>query len=590
MLYLPPPPSHLLVGRLCSSSKASLPSLTLLLTAPPAYSPAPPPRLSTCLALVPAKMYPSRNRSGGYGARGTYEITPMKPSEHSPTLLGRWNVQDRPLPERTAIKAIHVYDFDNTLFKSPLPNAKIWHASALGHLMNHDFFKNGGWWHDSRILAATGGGLEVEEPRSWRGWWNEQVVSLVELSMQQKDALTILLTGRSLAGFVPLIKRIVASRKLDFDIIALKPERGPGDEDIKSTFYFKCMFLNDLLNTYIHADEVKIYEDREKHVRAFESFLKDYIRTNCQNNTPRIGLTTDVVHIAEESTLLDPVTEVREALKMVEDHNHIASGGSSRLVINKTVSYTGEATLRIYLLGHLAGYLLAPATTSHLLNTLNIPGLARNHKDIRLNATGILISPRVADNRVLINAGTLGTVVDFVVTGWGHFENKVWAASVQPLDPNYKAYSVFDGHRPVIILAIRRDGKPSDAQKITTWQPVPNGNFPVRTTIAEKAYLHVDDEPYQSEEKPALHPPRRGNFQSRHISYSQFSSNRGRGGRGRGRGYGPGNSGRRGAGPEHRQETRPGDRNGGYHAYERHQQGTRPVEPQDMQFLSEMYE
>jgi len=126
-------------------------------------------------------------------------------------------------------------------------------------------------------------------------------VSLVELSMQQKDALTVLLTGRSVAGFVPLIKRMVASKKLDFDIIALKPQRGPAGENIKNTIYFKSMFLNDLLNTYFHVDEVKIYEDREKHVKAFEKFLKDYIRINCQNNIPRIALKADVIHIVEES-------------------------------------------------------------------------------------------------------------------------------------------------------------------------------------------------------------------------------------------------------------------------------------------------
>lgn len=126
-------------------------------------------------------------------------------------------------------------------------------------------------------------------------------MSLVKLSMQQKDALTVLLTGRSVAGFVPLIKRMAASKKLDFDIIALKPQRGPAGENIKSTFYFKSMFLNDLLSTYFHVDEVKIYEDREKHVKAFEKFLRDYIRINCQNNVPRTGLTANVIHIVDES-------------------------------------------------------------------------------------------------------------------------------------------------------------------------------------------------------------------------------------------------------------------------------------------------
>lgn len=41
------------------------------------------------------------------------------------------------------------------------------------------------------------------------------------------------------------------------------------------------------------------------------------------------------------------MAEVREALKMVEEHNHIVAGGTGRLVINKTVSYTGRAALKI---------------------------------------------------------------------------------------------------------------------------------------------------------------------------------------------------------------------------------------------------
>lgn len=44
------------------------------------------------------------------------------------------------------------------------------------------------------------------------------------------------------------------------------------------------------------------------------------------------------------------MAEVREVLKMVEEHNHIVTGGTGRLVINKTVNYTGRAALKIPLL------------------------------------------------------------------------------------------------------------------------------------------------------------------------------------------------------------------------------------------------
>ena len=64
----------------------------------------------------------------------------------------------------------------SAVFCSPLPNRQVWTGPTIGQLQNQDVFVNGGWWHDSAILAATGEGEEKEEPRAWKGWWNEQIV------------------------------------------------------------------------------------------------------------------------------------------------------------------------------------------------------------------------------------------------------------------------------------------------------------------------------------------------------------------------------------------------------------------------------
>lgn len=87
---------------------------------------------------------------------------------------------------------------------------------------------------------------------------------LVRLSMDQKDALTVLLTGRGEANFAPIIKRMAASQQLDFDLIGLKPEVGPNGQQFASTMMFKQKFLEDLVYTYDQADEIRIYEDRVK--------------------------------------------------------------------------------------------------------------------------------------------------------------------------------------------------------------------------------------------------------------------------------------------------------------------------------------
>jgi len=187
-----------------------------------------------------------------------------KPTYHTVTALKRWSCDDGDLPPVADVKAIHVYDFDNTLFASPLPNKQIWNGATVGQLASPDMFVNGGWWHDSSILAATGDGVDKEEPRAWKGWWNENIVSLVELSMQQKDALNVLLTGRSEHGFADLIKRIVRSKKLKFHMVCLKPSVGPAGQKFKSTMEFKQELLKEIVYTYKEAEEIRIYEDRVK--------------------------------------------------------------------------------------------------------------------------------------------------------------------------------------------------------------------------------------------------------------------------------------------------------------------------------------
>lgn len=140
----------------------------------------------------------------------------------------------------------------------------MWNGLTIGQLASPDVFLNGGWWHDSSLLAATGDGLEKEEPRAWEGWWNEQIVALVELTMQQKDALNVLLTGRSESGFSELIKRMVKSKKLEFDMICLKPAIGPAGQKFSSTMAFKQELLKEIVYTYHQAEEIRVYEDRVK--------------------------------------------------------------------------------------------------------------------------------------------------------------------------------------------------------------------------------------------------------------------------------------------------------------------------------------
>ena len=84
------------------------------------------------------------------------------------------------------------------------------------------------------------------------------------MSIKQDDALTVLLTGRGEHNFAEIIKRIVASKNLAFDMICLKPQVGPNNQKFTSTMKFKQAILEDLVHTYKEANEIRVYEDRPK--------------------------------------------------------------------------------------------------------------------------------------------------------------------------------------------------------------------------------------------------------------------------------------------------------------------------------------
>ena len=72
------------------------------------------------------------------------------------------------------------------------------------------------------------------------------------------------MTGRGERNFAGILKRIVASKNLAFNMICLKPQAGPRNERFSSTMSYKQAVLKDLVYTYKDADEIRIYEDRPK--------------------------------------------------------------------------------------------------------------------------------------------------------------------------------------------------------------------------------------------------------------------------------------------------------------------------------------
>lgn len=387
----------------------------------------------------------------------------MASQPYSLNALKRWSANDATLPPVSKIKRLHIYDFDNTLFNSPLPNRSLWSPAWLGRLQNTDAFVNGGWWHDAGLLAATGQGIDVEEPRAWKGHWNEKIVELAHMSDSQDDTLSVLLTGRGERKFSELIQRIAKSRDLKFDMFMLKPAVGPSNETFSSTMAFKQQFLSALMNTYREADEIRIYEDRPKHVVDFRGFLERFNRELrlSDDGSSRAAIDGEVIEVTELPSALDPIAEASEVQRMVNAHNQAILSGSASvkiipLKLQKTVLYT-------------AYQVTSPKDNARLLNLVNpLP------KGAKRLANSIFIHAGKANDRVLRQAGGLGTTLRLQATEVGYLDNRVWAARVNSTS-GQRPFSVKGP--PTIVLAVNGFAKPIEVKQIRNWKKLPQENM-----------------------------------------------------------------------------------------------------------------
>ncbi|KAK2794218.1 hypothetical protein FQN51_000919 [Onygenales sp. PD_10] len=419
-------------------------------------------------------------KMAGPMVNGSLHNEPRK-STYTTTALKRWSCgSGGDLPTVPQIKTIHVYDFDNTLFSSPLPNPQLWNGPTIGFLSTPECFANGGWWHDPSILAATGKGLEAEEP-----------VQLVQLSMQQKDALTVLLTGRAEGPFENIIKRMVNSRNLTFDLVCLKPEVGPNSQRFSSTMNFKQTFLQDLVVTYKQAEEIRVYEDRVNHVKGFREYFERLNRllVSSPPPLPRKPINAEVIQVTEGATFLSPITEAAEIQRMINAHNQtLTTAGNTtkspygRLRIKKNIFFTG--------------YLLSNTDSSRIINYIVNPLLPPNLADsneVKYMANSILITPRPPHKSLLDRVGGIGKTVKWRITDTGVFENKLWAARVTPVSSSEVIHT--ENPEPIMILAMKKGARPIDAGKIRNWQPVQHDDALVfDTTVGQKMALRVEEE------------------------------------------------------------------------------------------------
>ncbi|TPX33039.1 hypothetical protein SmJEL517_g03976 [Synchytrium microbalum] len=172
-------------------------------------------------------------------------------------------------PTRSNMTKLKIFDFDSTLFRSPLPNPNLWSPELSGLLIS-----DLGWFTDPRTLGSPG---IPEEPDM--SWFDPDVVKDALLAIQEpQTTLTVLLTGRRRSLYGTRVVDTCLNLKPDalpFDIFFFKEPHDTEEARIRypNTIHFKLNVLSRLLQAFPTIKHVEFYEDRPKHVEIFEREL-----------------------------------------------------------------------------------------------------------------------------------------------------------------------------------------------------------------------------------------------------------------------------------------------------------------------------
>ncbi|KAI8879568.1 hypothetical protein K501DRAFT_287311 [Backusella circina FSU 941] len=178
-------------------------------------------------------------------------------------------------------KILDIYDFDSTLFLSPMLSQNIWDPTFINAITTENLM-GPGWWRDKRSLSGI---------PDYSTFWNESVVESALTSCHDPNTMTVLLTGRRYYPFHDRMDQILRSRGLQFDLIGLRPDPDSDAPDhpkglmfneepdiFATTMDFKTSFIIHTLHSHPMIEEVVMWDDRSSHICHFKPYLDDMVQ------------------------------------------------------------------------------------------------------------------------------------------------------------------------------------------------------------------------------------------------------------------------------------------------------------------------
>ncbi|KAG0228574.1 hypothetical protein BGX31_006544 [Mortierella sp. GBA43] len=398
------------------------------------------------------------------------------------------------------LRTVNIFDFDQTLFQSPLPNPALWDPSFLGTLTSWNYCGTG-WWHNPGTLEL---GPDVEAS-CWDGWWNEDVVQKVQESSGDPGCLTVLLTGRNGPTFGHKLIEMAKRKGLDFDLIATKPTtvarieeddqqqqqqqqkrlkttKKAGEKYLKvHTFCTKHEFLYSVLLEYPHIRSMHLWDDRPCQVAQFRQVGQDWLNNKMLDHF-------EVTVVKEALIYMDPQRETQLVLAMVEANNRqvdIEQAGGPFLVAGVGAlprtrpelkdmniwdpyeTYVPQARFRIEVdqVVQYTGVVFSPAVQKFIkdrIGSVNKNGTLWVDRPRSLQAEPldhwnvpdglhVTLHPRATPVEFLETIGGLGATVMVEIQAVGQHLERAWALKVKEVNPEQHVED--DDQRPLHIVA-----------------------------------------------------------------------------------------------------------------------------------------
>ncbi|ODV96656.1 hypothetical protein PACTADRAFT_48485 [Pachysolen tannophilus NRRL Y-2460] len=393
------------------------------------------------------------------------------------------DIDESNLPSPSQITSIHIYDFDNTLFKTPTPNPKLLNPTSVAMISSPGDINNSYWWLEPGFLKYSGKGYDYERQHAWSDNWNEDVVALSRMSIKNPNVLTIMMTGRKEKYFKKLILEMLESKGLIFDCCILK--KGPN----RNTSLYKGEAIQDFLKIYDNISELTIYDDRPFQLTSFKKLLNQHISKQLSLNKKIFKYF--LINVEPKTKYLHPVIETKLIQDLINRHNiNLFKGklnpNTQELILRKSMQSTA------YILTLESRLKLINFCKTKLQNFLPLTN-SQLFKNLKFQCEEIRIAKDQISKSVLQRLGGLGTEYNFITEFYGSIEGKLYILKLAPVLQDRKdlPFQYYDAPYIVIAAAKGYHMNPEDILRINNWRSVALETCQINTYVGFNQNLKI---------------------------------------------------------------------------------------------------